>query len=228
MTAVTFQVVLYALVAATSPLALGATVAVLKSEHGRINGAAFALAFVATQTLMTALAFVFDFVSLPHIEDGHGTLGSLLALAVGTALLVTAAYVRRHPRHYEARPLSPRTQQLLTRLGRLSPWTALGVGALLGIGGPKRLSITILVAATISAASLSGSEEVGLGIFYVLLATVLVWAPVVLTIVFGARATGWMATAQTWVHAHEQPLVLYPSLVLGVVLVVDAIVSLTS
>ena len=226
MIAVSFRILLYALVAATSPLALGATVAVLKSEHGRLNGAAFALAFVVAQTIVTALVLAFDVASVPELEDGHGTLGSLLALAVGIALLVTSAYVARHPRHHEDRPPSPRAQRLLTRLGRLSPWTALVVGALLGVGGPKRLTITILVAATLSAAALAPSEEVGLGLFYVVLATVLVWLPVLLVIVFGDRATAWMAEAQRWVHANEQPLVLYPSLVLGLVLVVDGVLYL--
>ena len=226
MIAVSFRILLYALVAATSPLALGATVAVLKSDHGRLNGAAFALAFVATQTLVTALVLAFDVASVPHLEDGHGTLGSVLALMVGVALLVTSAYVARHPRHHEDRPLNPRTQRLLTRLGRLSPWTALVVGALLGFGGPKRLTITILVAATLSAADIAPSEKLALGIFYVVVATVLVWLPVLLVIVFGDRATTWMADAQAWVYAHEQPLVLWPSLVLGLVLVADGVLYL--
>jgi hypothetical protein len=226
MASLTLRVLLYALVAMMSPLALGATVAVLKSEHGRINGAAFALAFVAAQALVTMLAFAFDAASLPDLEGGHQTFTSIVALAVGVMLLATAAYVQRHPRHHTDRPARPGARRMLARLERLSPPTALGVGALLGIGGPKRLGLTILAAATVSAGDVARVDELGLVIVYVLLATLLVWSPVLLAVVFGDRATAWMNDAQTWVYGHEQALVLYPSLVLGVVLVGNALIYL--
>ena len=101
----------------------------------------------------------------------------------------------------------------------------LWLGAL-GFGGPKRLSVTLVVAATISAAELPFDHEVGLVILYVLLASLLVWLPVVLFIVFGNRATDWMNRAQEWVYAHEQPLTFYPTLVLGIVLVVESLTYL--
>ena len=115
---------------------------------------------------------------------------------------------------------------MMTRLEELNPATALGTGAALGFGGPKRLSVTIVVAATISAADLRFDAELSLVVLYVLLAAVLVWVPVGLYIVFGTRATDWMNRAQDWVYVHEEPLTFYPTLVLGIVLVVEALVSL--
>jgi Sap, sulfolipid-1-addressing protein len=226
MTSTTLRILLYALVAATSPLALAATLAVLRSKRGRINGAAFAIGFLVTQAAVCLLAFVFDAASLAQREDSQHTLGSFLALGFGIALLVTAAYLHRHPRHHEQRPLGPRTQAMMTRLEQLTLGAALGTGAALGFGGPKRLSITVLGAATISAADLPIDQELGLVALYVLMATVLVWIPVVLFIVFGTRATDWMNAAQEWAYAHEQPLTFYPSLVLGVVLVVESLTFL--
>jgi len=97
---------------------------------------------------------------------------------------------------------------------------------LLGIGGPKRLGITIIAAGTVTAAALSRSEDVALGALYVLLGTALVWVPVLLYVVFGSRATGWMNQAQGWVQAHQKPLTFYPTLVVGIALVGDALISL--
>ena len=77
MSSTTFRVLLYALVAATSPLALGATLAVLRSRHARINGLAFAIGFVATQAAVCLLAFVFDAASLAELDDSQHTFGSV-------------------------------------------------------------------------------------------------------------------------------------------------------
>ena len=96
---------------------------------------------------------------------------------------------------------------------------------LLGIGGPKRLGITIICAGTITAAALSRSEDLALGTLYVLLGTALVWVPVALYVVFGNRATDWMNQAQAWAQAHQEPLTFYPMVVVGIALVGDAVIG---
>lgn len=222
-----FRVVVYALVAATSPLALGATLAVLKSNQPRINGVAYAIGFLAAQAAVVLLAFAIGDASFGEPKNNHETFVSLLALAVGIALLATAVHVRspnREPRPH--RPMGPRTKAMLTRLSQLSPGAALGTGIALGIGGPKRLGITLLVAATISAAALGNASEISLVTVYVLVATMLVWAPVALFVLFGERATNWFNDAQAWATQHQQPLTYYPSLIVGVALIVDGIVRL--
>ena len=115
---------------------------------------------------------------------------------------------------------------MVTRLSRLKPGAALGTGIALGIGGPKRLGLTLIVAAAISAAALGSAEELSLVAMYVLVATALVWVPVALYVVFGTRATDGIARAQLWVSEHQQPLTFYPSLVVGVGLTVDALIRL--
>jgi Sap, sulfolipid-1-addressing protein len=103
---------------------------------------------------------------------------------------------------------------------------ALGTGIALGIGGPKRLGLTLIVAAAISAAALGSASELSLVAVYVLVATVLVWVPVTLYVLFGTRATDWIDGAQAWVSQHQQPLTFYPSLVVGLGLTADALVRL--
>ena len=179
------------------------------------------------QLAVVLLAFAIGDASLAEPRNKHETLEALLELAVGLALLAAAAHVRsrsREPRQH--RPLGPRTKAMLTRLSRLTPGAALGTGIALGIGGPKRLGITLIVAATISAAALGSAEELSLVAVYVLVATVLVWVPVALYVLFGTRATDWIDGAQAWVSEHQQPLTFYPSLVVGLGLTVDALIRL--
>ena len=223
----TFRVVLYALVAATSPLALGATLAVLKSTRPRINGLVFAIGFLVAQSVVLLAAFAIGDSSFAEPKDNHETITSLVALALGLALLATAAAVRSRPRvPREHRAAGPRTKAMVTRLSRLKPVAALGTGIALGIGGPKRLGLTFIVAATISGAALGSAEEISLVGVYVLVASVLVWAPVTLYVFFGTRATDWIAREQAWVSEHQQPLTFYPSLVVGAGLTLDALFRL--
>jgi len=224
----TFRIILYSLVAATSPLALGATLAVLRTAKPRINGTVFAVSFVVAQAVVLFIVFAIGVASLGDRKSNHETLASVLVLAFGLALLGAAAHVRRRGGvpHERQRPVGPRTKAILERLEHLTSRAAAGTGVLLGIGGPKRLGITIIAAGTVTAAALSRSEDVALGALYVLLGTALVWVPVLLYVVFGSRATGWMNQAQGWVQAHQKPLTFYPTLVVGIALVGDALISL--
>ena len=222
------HIVLYGLVAATSPLALGATIVVLTSGRGRLNGTAFAIGVLLGQTLVIIVIAVVGSTWVPKGETQHEVLRGVFDLGFGIALLAAAWHLRRSggPWPRPPRPPGPRTMAIQARLARLSPATALGTGALLGIGGPKRFGITLLAAATVAASNASGHTEVVLTIAYVLIATVLVWVPVLLYLVFADRSTDWLRARQAWVRAHEQPLVFYPSLVLGAGLVISGLVQL--
>ena len=222
------HIVLYGLVAATSPLALGATIVVLTSGRGRLNGTAFAIGVLLGQTLVIIVIAVVGSTWVPKGETQHEVLRGVFDLGFGIALLAAAWHLRRSggPWPRPPRPPGPRTMAIQARLARLSPATALGTGTLLGIGGPKRFGITLLAAATVAASNASGHTEVVLTIAYVLIATVLVWVPVLLYLVFADRSTDWLRARQAWVRAHEQPLVFYPSLVLGAGLVIGGLVQL--
>jgi threonine/homoserine/homoserine lactone efflux protein len=221
-------VLLFALVAATSPLALASVLVVLTSGRGRLNGSAFAIGFVAGQAAFCALAVAIGSLSFPQ-RDQHPTLQGGLEIAVGASLLVAAVYLRRRLRSpHPLRPPNARAEAFRHRLSTLRPATALGTGTVLGVGGPKRLGITLVVVATITSAGLSRAREVALATTYVIVGTALVWVPVLLYVLFGRRASEWLTNAQHWISAHKDPLTFYPSVVLGLVLVGDGIVQIVS
>ncbi|MBM3659618.1 MAG: hypothetical protein FJW95_08960 [Actinobacteria bacterium] len=222
-----WRVFLYGLVAATSPLALTTTLVVLRSGRGRINGILYAGSFLAASAVVL-LAVVAVGVATSFSRDGHPAFQAALALAFGAALLYAAAFIRRHPhaRHTVA-PATPRRPNRLVemtgRIEHLGPLQAAGVGIAFGIGGPKRLGITLLVAGTIASAGLGTGMGLLIGAGYIVVGTVLVWLPVAMYVVAGHLAEQYIAAAQHWVTERQDALTFWPSLVVGTVLVVDGV-----
>ena len=226
MNSILLQVLLYAFVAGASPVALGATLVVLGSRHGRWSGLAFAIGVVLGQLTVCALAYAIGSAALPVGTHAHDTARAVLELALGIVLLMGAAYAWRQPASQPPKPNS-RSKAAFARLARLSLPALFFAGAALSLG-PKRLGLTLLVTASISAADLSDSEAVALTLLYVVVATALVTVPVVLAIVFGPRAEAWMSNVQSWLAEHRRPMTFYPLAILGVLVTLDALVALLS
>jgi hypothetical protein len=218
-------VLLYALVAAASPLTFAAMLVVLRSGNGRVNGIAFAVGFLVGQSCTCLVAVGIGSLATPGHGHGHDTATAVLALALG-ALLLVVAWRLRGPSPEQQSQSPPRASALLSRLARLRPLTALSIGTLLGIGGPKRLTITVLVATTISLGGFGLAEQLALVELYVVVASVLVWAPAVAYVIGGERAGDLMARAEAWLAAHQRPLAFGSMLVLGVLLVGEGLVRL--
>ena len=165
-----------------------ATLAVLGTKRARVNGSVFAVGFVLGQVL--ALFFEIAIGSVTTPGGGDSTASGALEIVVGLLLLVTAERARHHSDTPRAETGKSRTQLALDRLERVTPRTAFSVGVTLGIG-LKRLVITVFAASTIALANLARAQELALGAFYVLLASVLVWAPITVYLVAGAEPTSW-------------------------------------
>jgi hypothetical protein len=219
----TARVVFYGLLAAASPVTLLATLVVLAGGRGRANGLAFAAAFMLGQSI----AFVLAFFLGSHLTDNeHHTAVAYVELAIGVVLLVTA--FRERPPH-QPRPVgnAPRPEALFARLAGVTPTIALGIGLPLGIGA-KRLIITIVAAATVALAGLSPAEDAGLGVLYVVVASLTVWLPVALYLLLATRADRAVVRLRSWITLHEQTLTFVSALVLGGLFVLDALVRLVA
>lgn len=218
----TDKIVLYGLAAGASPLALVATLVVLGSDRARLNGLVFGIAFLLAQSGTYAAGYLLGAAVTP--SDSTGALKASLELVFGVLLLAAGVRGRRG----SAAPLRDapsRSDAVFARLSEVRPSTAFGVGLPLGVGA-KRLVVTLLAAATVAASGLAPSERLGLSALYVLLATVVVWVPVGLYVVFGGSGDETIAATRRWVTAHERQLVVWLALVLGAIMVADAAVVL--
>jgi threonine/homoserine/homoserine lactone efflux protein len=214
------RILLFALVAGASPVAIVSTLAALNSRRGRTNGLALVAGFLLGQSVAFLAAFLVGSAAQAGLDADDQT--AALELAVGLALLAIAWY------EWRRRPAGPnngsRTKALLTGLKGLRPGTAFTFGALLGLGGVKRLSITIVAGATVGVADLVPAEELALGLLYVAVASILVWLPVAVYLVAGAHAAEWMRSAEDWLVAHERRITFVTTLLFGFLLTSDALV----
>ena len=209
----------YGLVAAASPVALLGALAAVSTGRGRATGLAFTAAFVLGQSAACVVALVF-FGSAVEEGGGHSAVAAYFELAAGAALLLYALRART-VQELQTIDRAPRTDAIFGRLENTKPRMAFAVGLPLGIGA-KRLAITILAAGTLAAAELGPAAEVTLPVIYVVIATAVVWIPVVLYTIFGTRADAAVADSHRWIVTHEREVTLGSAVVLGIFLVLDA------
>jgi hypothetical protein len=213
----------YALVATLSPLGFAATLAVMRT--GRLKALGFGVGVVVGQLIACAALVEIGAAASPHRTKAYPTFQGALQIGLGAALLCVAVVVARRP-ETGARPPSGRSKAALDRLQRVHTLTATVIGFLLGIGGPKRLLLTWLAAASIAATGLTDSHELALAGWYTLLATALVWFPVLAYLLFGDWAVAHLDAALKWLGRHRRPLLAYALAGLGVVLLIDGLVLL--
>jgi Sap, sulfolipid-1-addressing protein len=215
----------YALLAALSPLGFAATITVMKT--GRLTALGFALGVLLGQLVACTLLVLVGGASIPSRNKNHPTFQGLLELAAGIALLWLAAVVRhRPPRAMHPPGSSGRSKEVLERLARVRPFTASVAGLMLGIGGPKRLVLTALASASITAAGVGDSDQGALILWYSALATVVVWLPILAYVLLGEWATTWLDRGLEWLTRHQRPATVWVLVVVAVVLFVDAAATL--
>jgi Sap, sulfolipid-1-addressing protein len=213
----------YALIATLSPLGFAATITVMRT--GRLKAVAFGLGVVVGQLLACAFLVWIGAAATPDHTKAYPTFEGLLEVGVGVTLLCFAPVVQRRP-ETAGSPRSGRSQAALDRLQRVHVLTTFAVGLLLGIGGPKRLVLTGLASASIVAAGINGSDEAVLVGWYVTLATVLVWLPVLAYLFFGNWAVTRLDAALEWLGRHRRPAIVWTLAVVGTLLLVDGLVLL--
>jgi hypothetical protein len=141
-------------------------------------------------------------------------------------LLVIASRFR--PPHEPREPGSTAAAEArFARLAHVKPAISFGIGVPLGIGA-KRLTITLVAAATVSLAGLTLLEDAGLGVLYVVVASLMVWVPVVGYLLLGTRADDVVALSRAWVLTNDRKLTFISALVLGVFLLGDGLIRILS
>ena len=207
----------YALLATLSPLGFAATITVLRA--GRMRAVAFAVGVVAGQLLTCGILVALGHVASPGRSKAHPTVVGVLELGLALALLAYAFALRRRPEAATGQT-TPSGSAVLERLRRVHVATASAAGFLLGIGGPKRLVLTALAAATINVAGLSGVHQSALVLWYGLLATAFVWLPVAAYLLLGARAVAKLDAGLAWLGRNRGPVRFYVLTSIGLVLLV--------
>lgn len=220
------QVVLYGLLAGLTAVGFAATLAVMPS--GRLKALGFGAGFLGAQLLTCSALVIFGIAATGLSRESHPGLQATLEVAFAVVLIALALLVQRRPRRVTESETAndgskARTQALLERLSRLRILTTVVVGFLLGIGGPKRLVLTCLAATTIVTSGIGDAEQAELVVVYVVLATALVWGPLILFLLLGTRVISLMEGAQDEVGRRQPQITVYGLLLLAALFVVDAV-----
>lgn len=219
----TVQIVAFAVLAAASPVTLLATLVVLGTERGRLNGVFFAGGFILGQAIGLGVP-LFVGVAVTSKTSQNGTITASLELAVGV-LMVLGAYRLRRPKRDRPMRTESRAAAVLSRLEHVEPKTAFTLGIPLGIGA-KRLLISILAASTIAISFAGRVAELNVGATYVVIASVPVWLPVATYVVVGPRGDEWVRVSKAWLLANQREVTFYLALGFGLLFVVGGIVGL--
>jgi Sap, sulfolipid-1-addressing protein len=217
---------LYAVIAAASPLVLTATFVVIRSARPRTNGIAFLTGFTIGTAIACVLGLLLGQAAVARL-DAHETVEDVITLGFGAFLIGIGLSARRRL----GEPVverSSRGRAVMEGLRHVGPAAAFSMAGLLGFGGPKRLVLTFLAMASISSADLGRLEDLSLAALYVVVATVLVWVPVGIVIVAGERAATILAEGESWITEHAAELRVWLSLGFGVVLAGDGMLRLVT
>jgi hypothetical protein len=133
------------------------------------------------------------------------------ALLLVTGILMWAAALRQVGSAVDpvrAPPISSRWMEVIRSLTRAQ---ALGVGALLVATSARAWLFILAAISIIGQAALTSAESLVAFVLYVLGAELLLLAPIVLSV----RSPTRFDSAATWLEAHERPIVIAVSFILG-------------
>jgi threonine/homoserine/homoserine lactone efflux protein len=208
---------------ALSPLPIVAVVLMLVSRRGRVNGPAFVLGWIAGLAVLGAI--VLSAASGADASDGGqpATWVSVLKLVLG-ALMLLVALKQWRGRPRDASEVT--TPKWMSALDTFTPVKAVGAGGLLSGLNPKNTLLAIGGAAAIAGTGIPAGEQAVAYAIFVVIATVGVGAPVVVSLVMGDRSRALLDSLKNWMGANNAVIMAVLLLVLGTKLIGDGISGL--
>lgn len=209
---------------AISPVPIIAIVLMLGTPRARSNGPAFAIGWVAGLTIVGGALLALASGNSQDDAGGPETWVSIVKLVLGVLFILLAA------RTWRGRPRAGQEAALPKWMQAIDTFTAgksLGFGMLLSGVNPKNLALTIAAATTIAQTGISGGEEVGALVVYILVGSLTILAPVIIYFVMGVKAADILGEFKSWMAAHNAAIMTVLLIVLGAKLIGDAIGGLS-
>jgi hypothetical protein len=209
--------------AAVVPLWIIMALFLLRSEGGLLKAVAFAAGAIIVRLVEGILfGYVFGKSAEANGASGSSLIVSTLLLVVGILMLITA--FKQWRKHDD--PDAPPPKWMATISG-LSTVKALGMGALLLVIAAKQWVFTLSAIGIIGQAQMSQADNVIAFLFYVLAASSLVLAPIIVYAVAPARSARTLDAAQSWLGRHNRAIVIAISLIFGLLFLWKGIAGLT-
>jgi len=214
-----------AIAIAIFPVPIIAVVLVLGSPDGSAKGLGFVLAWLVGLGAVGALVLLFA-GALDASESGEpATWVNVVLLALGVLLLVLAANQwRGRPRMGEETPVPG----WMRAIDQFTIAKAAGAGFALSGLNPKNVLLTVAAAAEIAERGLRAGEQAAVLVAFVLIASVGVLTPLVLTLVLGDRSHALLEGLRGWMARYNAVIMSVLFLLIGAKLIGDAISGFSS
>ncbi|MGV3733433.1 MAG: GAP family protein [Microcella sp.] len=205
---------------ALSPLAVASVVLMLLSPNARAATLSFLLGFAGAIAAVASIAYLVALL-LPHDADDRSVSAPFLLIGLGLVAIVLAV------RQWRSRPATeeggetrvPEVPGWMAKIDGMTPAKAAALGAFIGGLKPKNLLLSIGVGVTLEAADATvGEAAVALGIV-VLLGSLPVIIPVIVSFVAGDRIREPLDRLRAWLIVHNAAMVGAILLLIGVVLI---------
>jgi len=209
---------------AISPFPIIASVLLLGTPRGRVNGPAFVLGCALGTAVVGTIVLVLAAGASASESGAPATWVSVLELALGLLLLLYAfKQWQGRPRARETGP----TPKWMSALDGFGPPKALGAGVVLTALNPKNLILTVAGAAAIAQTGIpAGEQAVALALF-VVIGCLGVATPVVIAFAMGERSDSLLDGIKNWMARNNTVIMVVILALIGVKLIGDAISGLS-
>jgi threonine/homoserine/homoserine lactone efflux protein len=217
------QMLTMAVGVALSPIPIIASVLLVSSPRGRVNGPAFVVGCAASAAVIGGVLLAVGVGSGTSDSGDPSTGTSVLKLVLGIVLLGMAA------RQWRGRPVGDEDPPLPKWMGALdgfSPQKSLLAGLVVTGLNPKNLLLVIAGAAAVASADATAGEEAVAWAIFTLIAIVGVATPVVISFAMGDRSEELLQRLRTCMAHNSGVIMAVILLLIGVKLLGDGIAGL--
>lgn len=211
------DLVLIGLAIAVNPFSVTAFVLVLSARGGIWNGLAFVLTWLASFVAIIALVLLMTGGKPPAPKSAPSTAALAAKIAIGAGLVWYAERTRRR------RGRRRKSSGMMSRLDRISPWTAAGLALFLQPWG-----LVAAGAATVVEADLSHAASYAALLGYCLLASSSLLAMEIYATFAPDSSRVRLGRLRTWLEGHQDEAIVTVCLLLGLWLVGKSIYQLTA
>jgi threonine/homoserine/homoserine lactone efflux protein len=209
-----------AVAVAVFPVPIIAVVLLLGSDRGMAKGLAFAVAWCTGLVAVGAIVLVLAGTSDAGDAGDPAKWVSLVLLGLGLVLLALAlTQWRGRPRAGEETPMPG----WMRRIDDFTPFAAGKAGFALSALNPKNVLLTVAAATEVAHVGLPAGEEVAVLLAFVLLASVGVLTPLVVSLAVGERSRELLEGVREWMARYNAAIMTVLFLVIGAKLIGDAI-----
>lgn len=207
---------------AISPVPVIAVILMLSTSRARVNGAAFALGWVAGLVVVSALVLLLA-------DDGASSGSTSTAISIAK-LAFGVLFILMAVRQWRGRPAPGTEAALPAWMASIDQFTgrkSLLLGAALSAANPKNLALTVAATASISQAGLAGAQSAAAAAVFVVVGSLSVAGPVAFYLIATDRAREPLDSMKQFMAEHNAAIMTVVLLVLGAKLIGNGIAGVT-